>query len=238
MPTYYDWLAAHPRWAQEQEAQQPFKNEAKVFTYLPRKDGDISSSQAAVTSTPPVNQYQPGAYYYPYPTTPSYIPSWIPYPVPTSSNFVPNQSTHAEPAQRPTYQAYPTNAGYYSPSTPVFYSPTTGSYPYYTQPPYYSSAPKPATSTLPDGTFAWYGRTRAEVEHDNLVLASKQKQDGGGSATQIKPASASPDQMFWVWEPDHVTKNMYSYATIERNFKGRWEVDPITGGCYFVRDKA
>lgn len=67
-----------------------------------------------------------------------------------------------------------------------------------------------------------------------MRIAQEQARKEGGN--QMKPIAA-PGDMFWVWEPNHRDKNMYSVATIERNFKGKWTWDPYNGFPYFTRNK-
>jgi hypothetical protein len=52
----------------------------------------------------------------------------------------------------------------------------------------------------------------------------------------MKPI-AKPDERFWVWEPDHKTKNMYPFRVIEKFFEGIWTWDPSNGYPSFTRNR-
>jgi hypothetical protein len=236
MSTYKEWRASHFK---EQENPQPFKNETTLYQYVPHKKGDppfptTHPSAPTATATAGVN-YVPVGSFYSGPT----IPTWPVYPVipSPSDHTIKSGNSHATAPQYPTapYPTYPQPA-YCTPPPPqpVAY-PTTGYYPYgYCYFPATTAAavaPKPELSKLPNGALPWYGRTRAEVEHDNNLLAAA---GSANSVPLIKP-DAKPDQMFWVWEPDRQTRNLYTFATIDKNFNGEWKMDPATGYCYFVR---
>jgi len=235
MPTYQEWLASQFK---EQENSQPFRNETTLYQYVPRKKGDppvptAYPSAPAATATAGVS-YAPVGSYYSYPTT----PTWPIYPVfpQPSDHTAKSGNSPATTTQYPT-APYPTHPhpAYCTPPPPqpVAY-PTTGYYPYgcyYVPATTTAAVPKPEPSKLPNGALPWYGRTRAEVEHDNNLLAAA---GSANAAPFIKP-DAKPDQVFWVWEPDRQTRNLYTFAAIDKNFKGEWKVDPTTGQCFFVR---
>ena len=238
MPNYQEWHASQFK---EQENLQPFRNETTLYQYIPRKNGDppiptTHPSAPTATTTAGVSCVPVGSYYS-YPAT----LTWPVYPVFPSPSVRTIKSSNS-PATTPQYPTapYPTypHPAYCTPPPPqpVVY-PTTGYYPYgyYYFPATTAAAAtataKPEPSTLPNGAIPWCGRTRAEVEYDNNLLAAA---GSANTAAVIKP-DAKPDQVFWVWEPDKLTRNLYTFAAIDKNFKGEWKMDPTTGHCYFVR---
>ena len=219
-----------------QENTQPSKNGTTLCQFIPHNNGELQvpttyPSALAVTAMAGVS-YVPVGGYYSYPAT----PTWPIYPVYPSFPVQMVRSTYS-PAITPQYTTAPCPAY----SFPTYYTlpvprpvthPTTGSYAYgyYYYPVTTVAAPKPEPPRLPNGAVSWFGRTRSEVEHDNNLLATA----GSVNAATFKP-DAKPDQAFWVWEPDGLTRNLYTFAAIDKNFKGEWRLDPVTRLCYFVR---
>lgn len=226
---YYSWLAQQPGMFKEDDYPQPSNNEAVTFTYIPRKDGDPVPES---WNMPPGSHGNPtGAV--------SYSPYTYSYPVSFSLHSQ-YQGTHSRAPQYPTYTQYqpytyqyPPAPSYYYPHAPPPQQQLTYYPPTYTYPSYYAGPAAAKSTLLPDGTYAFYGRTRQEVEQDNHLIAAKQ---AAGGAHKIVP-DAPADTMFWVWEPDHMTRNMYRLDTIKRNFKGKWEWDPATNLPFFTRNR-
>lgn len=52
---------------------------------------------------------------------------------------------------------------------------------------------------------AWLGRTRAEVEQDNMKLA---KREGASEPRKVQPIDVKDTQLFWVIEPDGETSTL------------------------------
>lgn len=81
----------------------------------------------------------------------------------------------------------------------------------------------------------WLGRTKAQVEADNIKIAAREnvfKND------QMKPKDAKADQLFWVVEIDGRT-NLRMFQVIDEDLgPGRWERDPRFGNAYFQREEA
>ena len=128
-----------------------------------------------------------------------------------------------------TYTTTPT-----SPATQPVYVPGG----YYTHPTYMTyAAPQPASSDKKKTKVKvkhhnWYGRTAAEVERDDAVLASK---SGANEPTPFKP-DAKPDDQFWVVDTDGA-RMVRSFYEIENVHKpGKW-YSSGQGNLYFVKEK-
>ncbi|GAM83970.1 hypothetical protein ANO11243_019600 [Dothideomycetidae sp. 11243] len=100
------------------------------------------------------------------------------------------------------------------------------------------AAPAPAKAPEPkaDGNAkkTWLGRSKAQVDEDNLKIAVREdvyKYDA------MKPVGAAPDKMFWVVELDGRT-TLRMFKTIDEDLgPGKWERDARFGNAYFVRDE-
>ncbi|GAB7342766.1 hypothetical protein MBLNU457_g0906t1 [Dothideomycetes sp. NU457] len=81
----------------------------------------------------------------------------------------------------------------------------------------------------------WMGRTKAEVDYDNYVIASR---EGVFRFDEMQPKNAQPGTLFWVVELDNTT-TLRQFATItDKSFgPGKWERDDRYGNAYFVREK-
>ncbi|CAD0092321.1 unnamed protein product [Aureobasidium vineae] len=91
-----------------------------------------------------------------------------------------------------------------------------------------TASPKPKTDRV------WVGRTKKQVDEDNTKIAHK---EGVYKPNEMVPKAASPDQLFWVIEPDD-SNTLRNFRTIEEElYPGKWKVDPRYGNAYFVRDK-
>jgi hypothetical protein len=240
--SYEDWQAAqanHQADAAQAAAEaepQPFDNPVYEYTYVERRSGDPPAPQAG---------YAPQAH-----AQPAYAPQY--YTAPPPVNVTPFH-----------YQA-PGAGGYYSfPQMPAYASAAQFTYPaqpaplisagvaahvhannHYMQPAQlpvyatqYAAAPAyvPAYVQPPAGTLPWYGRTRAEVEEDNQAMAYMHQKEMQEATEKFKPG-ANPHDQFWVWEPDHKTRNMYTFAAIDK-FEGKWHMDPNSNVAYFIRKK-
>jgi len=80
----------------------------------------------------------------------------------------------------------------------------------------------------------WVGRTKAEVDYDNMVVAAR---EGVFRFDDMQPKNAKPDTRFWVVELDGTT-TLRTYCTItDKSFGGgKWETDSRHGNAYFVRE--
>lgn len=92
---------------------------------------------------------------------------------------------------------------------------------------------RPAGSEAETYYNRWVGRTKAQVDEDNVKLALSEnvwKYDA------MKPKDARPEQLFWVIELDQKT-TLRSFKTIENDLApGKWERDQRFGNAYFVRE--
>ena len=130
--------------------------------------------------------------------------------------------------QQPSgYQQY---ACYNAPFDPGYPVPRPAVYP----PINYQAAPcyMPARNALTDTP--WVGRTRAQVEEDNLKIAER---ENVYKYNAMKPVGAAPDQLFWVLEIDGAT-TLRDFRTIDQDLgPGKWERDPRYNNAYFVREE-
>ena len=79
----------------------------------------------------------------------------------------------------------------------------------------------------------WQGRSKAEVEEDNMKIA---KAEGACEARKVEPVGLKADQMVWVVEGDG-SPTLRAYATV-KEFKGEWKADPrFENSWYFVREQ-
>jgi len=81
----------------------------------------------------------------------------------------------------------------------------------------------------------WMGRTKAEVDYDNYVIAAR---EGVFRFDEMQPKNAQPGTLFWVVELDNTT-TLRPFSTItDKSFgPGKWERDDRYGNAYFVREK-
>lgn len=81
---------------------------------------------------------------------------------------------------------------------------------------------------------AWVGRTKKQVDEDNIRIAIN---EGVFKPNDMVPKDAKDDQFFWCIEPDS-THTLRTFRTIEDDlYPGKWKVDPSNGVMYFVREK-
>ncbi|KAI5235993.1 hypothetical protein E4T43_08879 [Aureobasidium subglaciale] len=124
-----------------------------------------------------------------------------------------------------TYGAYP--FGMPAAAVPVAYA-----MPNYPVPVHAETAS--TASPKPPPKRVWVGRTKKQVDEDNAKIAHK---EGVYKPNEMVPKAASPDQLFWVIEPDN-SNTLRNFRTIEEDLQpGKWKVDPRYGNAYFVRDK-
>lgn len=132
------------------------------------------------------------------------IPYALQPPAPFSAQIAP-PAAYAAPQY---YGAYPAYAPHMAYPAPGFYGYPNGGMPFcppgYT-PVYYPPAPaaeKPKQekkkSKKPE-IKKWQGRTKAEVEEDNMKIA---KEEGAWDARKVEPIGLAADQMVWVVELD------------------------------------
>ncbi|KAI7163774.1 hypothetical protein KC316_g12926 [Hortaea werneckii] len=131
------------------------------------------------------------------------------------------QYTYAQPPGTvpygvPAYYPYPPQT---MPGFPQYAYPPTAAYVY--QPPY--TAPQPTE---------WKGRTKAEVDEDNMKIAAKGDAYG---KRKIQPVGVKEDQMFWVVELDG-SHTLRTFLDI-KELKGDFKKDPrYEDAYYFVRE--
>ncbi|TKX26823.1 hypothetical protein C1H76_0978 [Elsinoe australis] len=182
---------------------------------------------------------------------------------PAQPDYVCYPNPQYPPVQYPTYQCYPQQQAYmpqyaYAPQQfiPQPYSNQAYAAPGYQQYQCYPTAydrfvaagapqpaPAPAAAPAIESTEKedaasenfWIGRTRAQVDEDNIKIAAKEnvfKYDA------MKPAGAVADALFWVVELDGRT-TLRMFKTIDEDLgPGKWERDHRHGNAYFVREKA
>ncbi|TKA29475.1 hypothetical protein B0A50_03488 [Salinomyces thailandicus] len=93
---------------------------------------------------------------------------------------------------------------------------------YVYQPTY--SAPQPVE---------WKGRTKAEVDEDNMKIAAK---EDVYAKRKVQPVDVKEDQMFWVVELDG-THTLRSFMDV-KELKGEWKKDPrYDDAYYFLREE-
>jgi hypothetical protein len=236
--SYEDWQAAQAN-HQADAAQaaveaepQPFDNPVYEYTYVERRNGDPPAPQAG---------YAPQAFAQPvyYTAPPTVHATPFHYQAPGAGGYYsfPQTSTYP-PAAQFTYPAQP--APLISAGVPA-HMPALN---HYVQPAHlpmyatqYATAPAyvPAYAPAPAGMLPWYGRTRAEVEEDNQAVAHMHQKEMHEATEKFKPG-ANPHDQFWVWEPDHKTRNLYAFAAIDK-FEGKWHMDPNSNVAYFIRKK-
>lgn len=78
----------------------------------------------------------------------------------------------------------------------------------------------------------WYGRSGAEIDNDNRIIAAR---DGVHEPLELTPREPKDDQMFWVREVDG-TWTLRTWFTIENDLRpGRWQVDAQRGNLVYIR---
>ncbi|KAG9586859.1 hypothetical protein KCU77_g11284, partial [Aureobasidium melanogenum] len=144
---------------------------------------------------------------------------------PTIEEAAPAQYASKPSMPAMTYSAYP----YGMPATaiPVAYAMPNYPVPVHTDTAS-TSSPKPKTDRV------WVGRTKKQVDEDNAKIAHK---EGVYKPNEMVPKAASPNQLFWIIEPDD-SNTLRTFRTIEEDLQpGKWKVDPRYGNAYFVREK-
>ncbi|GAB7329025.1 hypothetical protein MBLNU13_g00874t1 [Cladosporium sp. NU13] len=129
-----------------------------------------------------------------------------------------NMTTHAYvPAAAATVTVAPTPPPAPKPAAPA---PVPNTYTYHP-----AVAEKPA-----EATNKWQGRTRAEVEEDNLKIAAA---ENAWEKRKVVPVGLANDQMCWVVEVDD-TYTVRAFAAI-KDLDGDWKKDPrYEDSWYFV----
>ena len=217
--TYDDWRRSQNAAAAHQEAQQPFDNPVYEYTYINRQGGD-----------PPPAQAEAPAYNFTYAPQIQTVPFYYQYP-----RYYSGAMTHLTVQQPQAY--WPTPQYAYPPAQTVATMPMGVHYGVPHHYPQVAHVPPPVgVTTTASGQLPWYGRTRAEVEADNAAMAAIHAREMEEATVKFKPG-AEPGDLFWVWEPDHKVRNLYSFATIDKEFKGKWHMDPANNIAYYVREK-
>ncbi|KAK4988925.1 hypothetical protein LTR66_007186 [Elasticomyces elasticus] len=138
---------------------------------------------------------------------------------------------YAYPLQQQVYPYY-YQYGYAAPPSPPKAPPPTYTSPigYYAYPPAVAYAGPGKTA---DGKNIWLGRTKAQVDEDNMKIAMHEV----NKPTEWRPKPNSDDQMFWVVEVDG-THTLRTFQTIEGDLQpGKWVSDQRFGSFYFVREE-
>ena len=148
------------------KTKQPFENDAQVFTYIPRYDGNapVAPSHLA-TGVSAYGGAQPLSYAQPLPCQ---------YP---SHSVLPPYHHQLQPHYYTDGSRYYYSGGNYSHITqPKYIAPAQPAYTYHPQSYYHDSygqyhypamtQPKYSTKPLKDGSLPWYGRTEQEVAED------------------------------------------------------------------------
>ncbi|KAK5134749.1 hypothetical protein LTR08_006124 [Meristemomyces frigidus] len=201
------------------------------YQHWPDEDGFFEQTAVAAPGYDSHNglryhNYVPGGAKSPSPDAPKTQPVPQPqiiysYPQPQMMTYPPMQYAYGQPAP----MGYPAPAYYgYAPQMmpqPVanyqIYQPVIGL-------PQKSASPKP---------MKWQGRTKAEVEEDNMKIASR---EGAYDKRKVVPVGMKDDQMMWVVELDG-SHTLRTYVTI-KDLKGEWKKDPrYEDAYYFVREE-
>ncbi|GAB7360580.1 hypothetical protein MBLNU230_g0463t1 [Neophaeotheca triangularis] len=127
----------------------------------------------------------------------------------------------------------------YTPSSPVESAPKSTYYTYgkspAAQPPkestyqYVPAVPgaAPQSENLP-----WTGRTKAQVEEDNMKIAFNENVN---RERKMAPVDTKEDEVFWVVELDG-SQTLRSHEAIQ-GMNGHWREDPRFKSWYFLREK-
>lgn len=96
-----------------------------------------------------------------------------------------------------------------------------------------------ATAVVQNGTAAnpilWYGRTKAQVDHENRVMAQR---SGANKPRQLVPHQATAGQSFWVRELNG-SYTLRNHETIQSACQpGYWAFAARGGYPYFIRQQA
>ncbi|KAI6861989.1 hypothetical protein KC343_g15694 [Hortaea werneckii] len=191
----------------------------------------VSEKAASIKAPTEVSQAQAAAApkILPYPQQqqfPAQFQAFHPYPQfqPFMTYPPMQQYTYAQPPGTvpygvPAYYPYPPQAMPAMPGFPPFAYPPAAAYVY--QPPY--TAPQPTE---------WKGRTKAEVDEDNMKIAAKEDAYG---KRKIQPIGVKDDEMFWVVELDG-SHTLRTFLDI-KELKGDFKKDPrYEDAYYFVRE--
>ncbi|KAJ9659471.1 hypothetical protein H2201_007362 [Coniosporium apollinis] len=205
---YADWV--RQRNARQHQAPQPFDNKLHTYTYLPNANvGAVPFEAAAPAPQAYTACYSeniwPQAYQYL-----NYPQAWA-YP-----QY--NQGYHFAPQANLQPQAVAGGPIYYLPQGAVA-----------------QAAPAAQNRGAYGYHHLWYGRTKAEVDADNLRMA---RDEGVNNPNDLAPHNPRDDQQFWVQELDGQF-SLRTYYTIENDLRpGRWQINPQHGNLFFVRSAA
>ncbi|EMC94143.1 hypothetical protein BAUCODRAFT_36613 [Baudoinia panamericana UAMH 10762] len=179
-------------------------NGLRSHTYYPSQP--ITQVSPKFTPAPPV-------YYPPYPQPIAYQP----YQAAAQYGFI-------APPPHPA-AAYPTPAYYTYAVPPQPQQPQPMSNYYIYQPAYSAPAVAPIQGNV------WTGRTKAQVEEDNMKIAAK---EGANDKRKIVPTDIKDDQMCWCVELDG-SHTLRTFISI-KELKGEWKKDPrFQDSYYFLR---
>ncbi|KAK5683099.1 hypothetical protein LTS10_004630 [Elasticomyces elasticus] len=149
-------------------------------------------------------------------------PQVIYYQQPPQAYAYPNlQYTYA-----PQPMAYPAPAYYnYGPQPMMVSQPQ--------MPNYHVYQPSQQPVAVPQQGNPWIGRTKAQVDEDNMKLA---KTEGAYDKRKVVPVGVKEDQMMWCVETDG-SHTLRTFISI-KELKGEWKKDPrFEESWYFVREE-
>ncbi|KAK4541099.1 hypothetical protein LTR36_008324 [Oleoguttula mirabilis] len=184
------------------------QNGLQYHTYQPSQLKPVS----------PVTPKAPQPVFYQYQQQPQMMAYPVQYPY--------AQVPYAYPA--PAYYGYPHPAMPHPAMAQPQPQPMADAYVYQPAPVEKEKPEKPAKAK-PN---TWKGRTKAEVEEDNMKIASK---EGAYDKRKVVP-QVKDDQMMWVVETDgsHTLRTIVNI----KDLKGEWKKDPrYEDSYYFVREE-
>ncbi|KAK4565944.1 hypothetical protein LTR86_003793 [Recurvomyces mirabilis] len=183
------------------------------------------------------------SYSYIAPKSPSVAPSKAPSKAASSPKFDPVQQQQAVYYQAPSYPAYhqpqyiyaPQPQSYAYPYPQAYYGyPTAPVYPPQQMANYHVYQPQYAATQQPQPQpYEWKGRTKKQVEEDNMILAAKV---GAYDKRKVVPTGVKDEQMMWCVETDG-SHTLRTFLSI-KELKGEWKKDPrFEESYYFVREE-
>ncbi|KAK3679682.1 hypothetical protein LTR78_000058 [Recurvomyces mirabilis] len=184
-------------------------NALRSQSYVAAKSPSVAPSKAPskAASSPKFEPVQQQAVYY---------------QGPAFSAYHQPQYTYA-PQPRPQPYAYPYPQAYYGyPTAPVYPPQQMANYHVYQ--PQYAAPQQPRP-------YEWKGRTKKQVEEDNMILAAKV---GAYDKRKVVPTGVKDEQMMWCVETDG-SHTLRTFVSI-KGLKGEWKKDPrFEESYYFVR---
>lgn len=183
----------------------------------------------------------PMGYFYAQSITPSYTCICIPNP--DHSYYCLHRAAYAASpdtptgyhySQPPTYcQAQPYmsyTSPQYATAAPGYPSQPSSTWPGYPYPTYASGS---GSTTLPDGTTLFLGKTKEEVQYENEIIADR---TGANKPIQMAPFKPHKGQQFWCRELDGTWTLRNLNETMDLLQPGKWETS-ASGHAVFIRQK-